>query len=67
MASEIHRFAASGRIESDPLKIQVARASLRKLHVAHGLERHADQQAQMAALGPEEHLHGDVVRDVMSR
>jgi hypothetical protein len=40
---------------------------LRKLHVAYRVERHANQQAKMVALGPEEHLNGDVVRDVMSR
>ena len=59
---QIHRVGEDG---VDAFEIQIARAALRKLNVAHGFQWHTNQQAQMVALGPEERLHGDIVRDVM--
>ena len=46
-------------------EVQVARAPQREVDVLHGLERHADQQAEALSLRLRECLDGHVARDVV--
>jgi len=48
-------------------EIEIARAAFGKIDVAHGFERHTNQQMKMRALRLDERLDGNVVGNVVSR
>ena len=60
-------MAASGSSGAEFLEIQIAARAFRKIHVAHRLQRHADQQLQPLARRLDERLDRHVVRNVVRR
>ena len=57
-AADLGRGIGAGEIE-------IALSSLRHVHVLHGLQRHAHEEAEPFAFGLEKGLHDDRVRDVV--
>jgi hypothetical protein len=51
----------------EPLDIQIASPEFGKIDVAHGLQRHSNQQLQIPAVRPDECMDSHVARDVVSR
>jgi len=59
------QFSRAGKQSIGALDVEIARTPLGKDYVAHGFERHANEQMKMATLRLDEHLHGHVVGDVV--
>jgi len=51
----------------DAREVEIAGPTLGKINIAHGFERHANEQMKMRSLRLDERLDGNVVGDVVSR